>query len=264
MKIFPLTLASALLIQGAAYADSQPDIREAIECISAHDIVKILGKFDSMKPEQRDTVDAFLLSKFVVKSGALPDRIFTRAAGEDINFTLTADGRVPDLSDITKRPKDAELCVEDQARAGLSRDEDGLEFHLEFDVRYKNVSGIHTLTELRDGAKDGKSFYKKIVPGPIKLLVPSMTHVSVSFDKETASSGKISANKDGEILNGLIIEPFGESLLVSLKQLESLGADSLAVSGSAYKLEPSPSIKKLRQLGFDEDDAKDPEENQDK
>ncbi len=148
-------------------------------------------------------------------------------------------------------PKDGELCAEDQARAGQVRTENAVEFDVDLDIKFKNASGLHSLFELEDGAKDGKSFYKKMMPGPMKLLVPKMTHVSVSYKDEDVPA-IIRAMKDGAVIDGLIAEPFGATYVISLEQLEDLGADALSIEGGAYILETSPSIKKMKSLGFSE------------
>lgn len=252
-------LISALLVLAvvspvSAYAKDKPsELRKATECFPAADIVKFLSKFDKLKPEQRDTVDVLIKAGFdITDDRGLPQRIFTRNNAVDTPFTLLEDGSVPDFKSISTRAEDSELCVEDQARVGLPRDKDGIEFDIDFDVLYKDNSGAHDLAALKDGAKDGKSFYKKMMPGPMSLLVPKMTHVSLTYTDETITPD-VQAWKQDKKLNTLTVEPFGSTYVISLEELEDLGADSLSIKGGNYKLEPSPSIKKMKSLGFTEE-----------
>lgn len=254
-------LGAVSLISGSALAAEKSDIRKAVECMPGKDIVKLLTKFDKMDLDKRDTVDAFIAAMFNVEDGhALPDRMFMRSGGVDTDLTIAADGKVPDFDKIADMPKEGEICVEDQARAGLSREDDGMSFSVDFDVKFKDESGIYSLEKLQDGAKDGKSFYKKLVPAPIRLLIPKMTHMSVTFDNPAAEGQRIEAFSGDTPVSGLIIEPFGETSVIEVAHIEGLGADRLVISGGAFDMEPSPSIEKMKKLGFSENDAEEEEE----
>ncbi len=248
-----IALLLSIVLGSAAFAKDETDVRKATECIPADDLIKFFSKFNELKPEQRDTVDAIMAAQFVVDAGVLPERLFYRNQDEELTFAIKDDGSVPDIQRLAQQSKDGELCVDDPSRAGLIREEDGVSFSMDFDVKFKNASGVHTIADLKDGAKDGKSFYKKIVPGPIKLLIPKMTHMSVTYDDETVKP-EIMAMKGGTIITGLTLEKFGESHMISLQELEGMEADGLSISGGSYSLEPSPSIKKMKSLGFAEDD----------
>lgn len=239
-----------------AYANEKTEIRDVVECFPAKNIIKFFSKFDDLKPEKRDTVDAVMAARFDVNDGgALPDRVFFRHDEKDTPFTVMPDGAVPDFASITSMHKDGELCAEDNARAGKARVDDAVEFDVDLDIKFKTANGVHTLAELEDGAKDGKSFYKKMVPGPMKLLVPKMTHVSVTYnDDDDDAIANIRAMKDGVAFDGLTVEPFGDTYVISLDALEDLGADSLSIEGGAYILEPAPSIEKMKSLGFSEEE----------
>lgn len=252
-SVFALAFASGVTHISQAEPSSAP-VREALECFPAENIIKFLSKFDKLKPEQKDTVDAFMTAKFEVSDDlGLPHRIFMRDQDKETVFEMLPDGQITDFDHIRHHPETSELCVEDPAREGLPREEDGITFNVDFDVMFKQTPGSHTLESLEDGAKDGKSFYKKLVPGPARLLIPKMTHVSITYiDPETPQN--IEAWQNDKPLSGLNIEPFGKTYVVSLEQLEDLGATELHITGGPYKLEPSPSIKKMKALGFTEDD----------
>lgn len=252
MKYISVMLLIALSASAPAFAASGDDIRDATECRPAKDIIKFFSKFDKMKPEQRDTVDAVISAGFKTDDGVLPERLYYKHKDTEVPFTLMPDGNVPDFANITQQHKDGELCVDDPSRAGMNREEDGLEFSVDFDVKFKSTPGEHTLASLRDGTKDGKSFYKKIVPGPMKLMIPSMTHVSLTFD-EDVTDPVVSASKNGAVMDGLKIEMLSGTYVIGLDDLEDIGADSLVISGGGYTLEPSPSAEKMKKIGFTED-----------
>lgn len=258
----PLALTSSA---GAAFAKDKPVLRQAVECMPAKDIVKLLSKFEKLDADQRDTVDAVIDARFIVDEGqAMPDRMFARSDGEETEFPIALDGRVDGFGRIGSLPKSSELCVEDQARAGLPKDQDGVKFNMDFDVKFKDETGRYSLAQLRDGAKDGKSFYKKLVPAPIRLILPKMTHVSVTFDDPGAPGQTLQAFDGERLVEGLIAEPFGDTLVVEIDHLEALGADTFVISGGEYDMEPSPSIEKMKKLGFSEEGQETPSETEDK
>jgi hypothetical protein len=243
---------------------SDDQVRKAIECYPAEGIIELFGKFDKLKPEKRDTVDAFMDARFkILDGGKLPDRFFYRHDQTEIPFTLSDDGRVTDFNTIRTRDKNGEVCAEDQARAGLPESGDNLAFNADLQIRFHNASGTHSLAELQDGTKDGKSFFKKLVPAPVRLMIPKFDHVTIEYeDRDTAPN--ITAFDDQRDLSDLIIQPFGKTYVISVEHLEEIGADRLVINGGPYSLEPSPSIKKMKQLGFTESDDEDetPDKNE--
>lgn len=249
-----LTIAISASMSSPAFSKDKSDIREATECLPAEDIIKLFSKFDGLKPERRDTLEAALAARFIADTPPMPDRLYMKDDGVETPFTIEADGQISDFSKLKKGSKDTELCVDDPSRAGLNRKDDGLSFSIDFDIKFKNSGGSHSLAELEDGTDDGKSFYKKLFPGPAKLLVPKMTHVAVTY-KDKAAIPDIQAMKADAALQGLIIAPFAGMHVIDIAAFKNMGADALAISGGAYTLEPVPSIKKMKSLGFGEGDG---------
>lgn len=268
VSIFKTALSAAFAASfaaGPALAKDKPVLRQAVECMPAKDIVKLLSKFEKLDEDQRDTVDAVIDARFTVDAGQpMPSRMFARNGNEDIDFPIASDGKVEGIGRLGSMPKSSEICVEDKAREGLPKDQDGIKFGMDFDVKFKDESGRYSLAQLRDGAEDGKSFYKKLVPAPIRLMMPKMTHVSVTFDEPDAAEQMVQAFAGDRLIEGLIVEPFGQTHVVEIDQIEALGADTLVISGGGFDMEPSPSIEKMRKLGFSEDADQGSSETSDK
>ncbi|MGJ8563769.1 MAG: hypothetical protein ACSHXY_09465 [Alphaproteobacteria bacterium] len=252
-RFLVLTIAVSASMSSPAFSKDKSDTREAPECLPAEDIIKLFSKFDGLKPERRDTLEAALAARFIADTPPMPDRLYMKDGGVETPFTIEADGQISDFSKLKKGSKDTELCVDDPSRAGLKRKDDGLSFSIDFDIKFKKSGGSHSLAELEDGTDDGKSFYKKLFPGPAKLLVPKMTHVAVTY-KDKGIQPNIHAMKADAALQGLIIEPFAGMHVIDIAAFKNMGADTLAISGGAYTLEPVPSIKKMKSLGFGEGD----------
>jgi len=242
------------LLSGSALASETEDKAAGIKCFPAKGLVKMVRKFKGLKPDRIDTVNT--VPTMIIKTtdgGAMPERVFFRNGGEETGFNFDESGNVTDFKKIGDLSKKGELCMQDKIRAAKPDGESGIEMDIDFDVLFRNKSGTHTMAELLDGTKDGKSHYKKMFPGPMSIFVPKMTHVGIEYQGDDIPP-QISAMKAGQKLDGLTSELFGGVYVVGIEQLQGLGADSLGVAGGAYTLTPMPSVKKMKALGFSEED----------
>ena len=264
-SIFMSIAFSAAFVSSVAIAREAEDLAAGIKCIPAKEIIKLTRKFNKLKPEKRDTVSVVPEMKLTaIGERKLPERVYFRTGAVEEAFNMDADGWVTDFARIANMDKKGELCMQGKHFAGIDDEEAGINLSVDFDVLFKNASGTHTLAKLLDGAKDGKSHYKKMFPGPMAIMVPKMTHVGVVYLAEDAAlaslSPQIFATKGGEKLTGLLVENFGDMFVVGLEDLQTLGADGLKVAGGKYQLLPIPSIEKMKKLGFTSDaEEKDPE-----
>ena len=140
----------------------EPVLRERISCFPAKNIIKFMSKFKKIDADKRDTIDMVFEAEFEVKDGGvLPDRIFLRDNGVETDFTLNADGSVPDFDKIATASESSEMCADDPSREGQPRTGEELRFGLESDVQFLKNTGYHDIAALEDGLKDGKSHFKK-------------------------------------------------------------------------------------------------------
>lgn len=249
--IYRAIALGALLMSTPAFAEDKeveaPKLRELVSCFPAENITKMVAKFQSLGADKRDTVDMLFEATFKVKDGGeLPARIFTRDAGVEKNFTLNPDGSVPDFDKIGTVSESAELCAEDPSREGTPRGQ-GISFSMSNDVHFLTNSGYHDLATLQDGLKDGKSHYKKMVPGAMRMLVPTLKYVMIEYDVEDTPP-QFTAMKGQEPVEGLQHETFCELAMIKVKDLEKLGADGLKVMGGSYSLTPVPGVKTLQKF----------------
>jgi len=247
MRILGIALAGLLISMPALAEDKEdtaPKLRELVNCFPAKDIMKFVSKFQNIDAEKRDTVDMIFSAKFKANDGGvLPERIFIRDNGVEQNFKLAPDGEVPDFKNIGTASEAAELCSEDPSREGTPQGE-GLNFSISSDVHFLTNTGYHDMASLEDGLKDGKSHYKKMVPGPMRMLVPSLKYVMIEYETEDTPP-QYSAMKGDTPVEGLDHVTFCELPIIKVKDLEDLGADGLKVMGGAYKLSPVPGVKTL-------------------
>lgn len=258
MKIRAIVFAG-LLISAPALADDKaevPELRERINCFPAKSITKFVSKFQKIDAKKRDIVDMLFSAKFVVKDeGVMPERFFIRDKGAEDNFSLTSDGDVPDFVKIATASETAEMCIDDPSREGTPRDS-AFKFDIENDVHFLENYGYHEVAVLKEGLKDGKTHYKKMAPAPIRMLIPSLSHVMIEYESEETAP-QYMAMKGEAPLEGLDHELFCGQALIKLKDLEALEADGLKIMGGAYNLTPVPGPKALAKFvdcGEDDED----------
>ena len=248
------TAMCTALLASDTLASEAKDMAAGIKCLPAKKIIKLVHNFDGLKPEKKDTVGVTPEMRLTLsEGGSLPERIYFREGTQEHKFNMDKDGVVTDFARIGTMSKKGELCMQGQQFIGKAEGASGINLSMDFNIRFKSTSGKHTVAELIDGTKDGKSHYKKMFPGPMALMVPKMTHVGITYldDLETVKPN-IYAEKSGNEISGLLVEKFGSMFVVGIEDLQSLGADSLKIEGGEYELTPIPSIKKMKKFGFGE------------
>ena len=247
MKFITATLIGLMVISAPAYANEAEDKAEGIDCMPAKDFVKLLRKLDKLDASKKDTVGMEPVMMFeAADGGALPSRVFFRHKGAETPFQINDDGLVPDFTKVKNMDKKGEMCMEDKTRIGVPEDENGLELDIEMDLIYHNKTGVYSMAELADGLKDGRSHIKKIVPAPIRLLIPKFTYLEIIAEEGVDLD--ISAMKNGAPISGLDVINVEGSRAIEFAQLERLGADSLKITGGAFTLGPTPSPDDMKDM----------------
>ena len=248
MTPFRALLPLVLLLPAAALADDE--LRPLTQCNPFWDAVEALDEFADIDADRRDVVDVRPRPRFPAMDGVpLPDRMFFRLGETERDLAITPRGEVLGVFDTARElGEDAEICVTDPHFAGTPADAPGREFHMGFLPEFLNSSGTLTVAELEKGTKDGRKFFKKLVPGPVSLLVPKFDHVMAShpFDDTTALP-RVFALRGGVELGEVEMEPLDNTRLFSLDALEDLGADAIRIEGD-YVLYPVPDAKTIRRF----------------
>ena len=246
-----ISVVMVLAIASPVFAGEKEDAAVGIECMPAKDFVKILSKMENLKPEKKDTVSMVPFMKFeVLDGGVLPERVFFRYEGQETPFHLAANGEVTDFPQIAKMPKKGEMCMQDKTRIGKSDDENGLELNIEMDIFYHNRSGRHSVAELEDGLKDGRSHIKKMVPGPLSFVIPKFKYLMLQSDN--VDKIKVEAMRGGQVKKQIALEPFEDTYGFAMETVRRLGADSIKISGAEYRLAPTPTPEDMKEMSEDE------------
>ena len=247
-----LTIAiSPLAVSPAAQADDfkRDGFRGQTYCYPAKHAAKTIKEIAKVKPEQRDVVDIKMAPRFLIyDDGALPQRYYVKDKTGETDFTITADGKVPDfLEKVLIASKTANLCITDDARAGLPADDESLYFEMGLTPFFNQTTGRHTLEELVEATKDGKAHYKKMVPSAVRAFMPNTNYFHVKYTAENTSPQIFAETENGP--TALEGEFYNEGYVIALRALEAVDATALLIEGGHYKLAPVPSIKTMKRYG---------------
>ena len=177
-------IAAALMTLCPAAAHAADDLRGETFCFPAKDVPKLIDELAEIKADRRDVVDVRLQPRFLIKDGgAWPERFYLAKDEQviaDIPFSRET-GATPSFLESVKMRPDTDICIDDPTRADRPKDDEGLYFEMGLSPLFHNESGRYTLAELQEGAKDGKKFYKKMLPGPVALLMPDTDWFAVKM-----------------------------------------------------------------------------------
>lgn len=238
----------------SAKADDAPKPLGPEFCIPTADMTKMLGKFAGLKASKRDTVGPdFRMSIETDEGEAMPERVELRdgeavmpIAFDDMGRSVGLQQRVLDASE------DASLCIVDPARAERTFEAVGYTVDFGMAVRFKETPGTHSMEEIEDGLKDGRSHYKKMV-GAMGFMVPKFDHIAVAGDDEDTPP-TVMAMRDGQDIGAPDFERHDGARLIAMETLEDMGADGIRVIGD-YRMSPSPDAETVAKFsGGDEGD----------
>ncbi len=253
MKYAKLTLMLLLpcSIAAAAHADEESGLRGETFCFPAKDVPKLVSELGEVKEKRRNIVDVRLDPKFIIKDGGVwPDRFYLAKDGElvtDLPFSRDT-GAVPTFIEAASARSDTDICVDDPTRADRPDTDEGLYFEMGLSPLFKSTPGEHYIAELQEAAKDGKSFYKKMLPSVVSMFMPDTDYFAVKMKERAATPVVFAVSSAAE--TQLPLEQVKDMWVVSLDDIEEANAASITVKGGAYDLQPVPSPKTLRRFGL--------------
>lgn len=253
MKYLSALLIFAVLTpQTASAADK---LRGDVFCFPAKDVPKIVKNLREVKESRRDVVNVNINPKFIIKDGgAWPERFFLRTESQEIDIPVEKpSGLTPSFIEQAFAYPESDVCVADKTRSEIPEYDEGLYFEMGLSPLFHNISGVHDMAELKEGTKDGKSFYKKMIPSAVRMFMPDTDYLAVNYDDLRVSGAKIYARVDGNEIP-LKSELYKEKHVVSFEDLEDMGASALIVKGGAYRLQPSVSVKMMKRFGWGQEE----------
>ena len=248
--ILPFTLIGLLSFSASAFAETQP-VRGETFCFPAKDVPKLVSELGEVKPDRRNIVDVRLKPRFIIKDeGVWPDRFYLAKDGvlvTEMPFSRET-GDVPNFIEAATARPDTDICVDDPTRAARPADDEGLYFEMGLSPLFKSTPGQHSFAELEEAAKDGKKFYKKMLPSALAVFMPDTDYFAIRMvDRKVVPTATALS---GELQSALELEAVNDMWIVSLDDIEDLDAAHLLIGGGAYDLQPVPSPKTMRRFGM--------------
>ena len=247
----------SLSVSNHAFAkDADSKIRQDENCFDAGWVSSKLRKLSTLKANKTDTVGVTPSAQYILDDNTqhYPERVFMKDQGEQTEFPITPDGRLIGFEKISGASDEVEFCHYDPKRAGLPFNADGIKLNINTEIQFHNQSGAHSLDEIKDGLKDGRSHYKKIA-GALSIVVPKMSHIMIEYEDETLALDFI-AMKSGTPLTDTVPVIFCGSPMIKVKDLEDIGADGIIISGGDYTLLPVPGLAAMKRFqGCDDNEG---------
>ena len=248
--ILTLMITIPCAVAATAKADA-PALRGETFCFPAKDVPKLVSELAEVKDKRRNIVDVRLDPKFIIKDGGVwPDRFYLAKDGElvtDLPFSRET-GDVPNFIEAASARPDTDICVDDPTRAERPETDEGLYFEMGLSPLFKSTPGQHGFAELEEAAKDGKSFYKKMLPSVVAMFMPDTDYFAVKMKDRSAVPVVLAVSSAAE--TPLPLEQVKDMWVVSLDDIEEANAESITLRGGAYDLQPVPSPKTLRRFGW--------------
>lgn len=248
IPVLLVTLSTSVAVPAFGASD---ELRGETFCFPAKDVPKLVSELAEVDADRRNIVDVRLKPRFIIKDkGVWPERFYLAKDGQvvtDMPFSRET-GAVPNFLASAKARPDTDICVDDPTRADRPKDDEGLYFEMGLSPLFHNETGTYTLAELEEGAKDGKKFYKKMLPGAVALFMPDTDYFAVKMAEIGAKPVVTATTKKGDV--ALPMDAVKDMWIVSLDDIEDLDATGMTVRGGAYELQPVPSPSTLRKFGW--------------
>lgn len=248
IRLTALLIASVAMPHAAFAADK---LRGEVFCFPAKDVPKIIDSLKSVDKDRRDVVDVNINPKFIIKDGgAWPERYFLRTETSEIDVPIEKpSGQTPTFIKQVYAHPESDVCVADKSRALRAEYDEGLYFEMGFSPLFHNRSGRHTIKELEEGTKDGKIFYKKMIPAVARMFMPDTDYLAIKYEDMRLEGAQIFALIDEREVP-VATKLYKEMHVVSFETLKDMKASALIVKGGAYDLQPTVSVKTMKRFGW--------------
>lgn len=246
-------LALTVLVPQLAYAKDK--LRGEVFCFPAQDVPKIVDNLKELDDDRRDIVDVDINPKFIIKDGGVwPEEFYLQTEDDKIFIPVEKpSGMTPTFLDKAYAYPDSDICVADKTRADRPEYDEGLYFEMGLSPLFHNRSGRHEMKELKEGTKDGKKFYKKMLPAVARMFMPDTDYLAIKYEDMRLTGAEIFAKVAGQ---NIPIQPdlYKEMHIISFEALEDMNASALIIKGGAYQLQPTVSVKTMKRFGWGQEE----------
>jgi len=245
MRIIFFIIAINFAISSPAFAAEKS--RGDVFCYPAKGVVKMLDRMAQVKDQHRDIVNVTIAPRFLIKDGGLmAERLFLRDGNKEIEVPILPSGETPDFEKTLRTVPQSDICVTDPSRAHKSQYDEGLYFEMGLSPYFNDRDGSYTLTQLKEGVKDGTKHIKKMVPSAISMFIGTMNYIALTYE-DRKTPAQITAIKGTQKWQ-IPLETYKDMHIFSFDKLEKKAIDRIEISGGPHKLSPTPSVKTLKRF----------------
>lgn len=214
------------------------------DCTSAKQLVKALKGFYQTDAALKDIINpTFDLNMKSLGTSPKLSGMLYRDEEVTYQFDLAEDGSVVGLEDAaSKLSPDGELCVLVDGKTVEDSEANVAEVNALFTFPYRNQSGTISLSELREGAKDGSKIMKSLAPTGLGFVVPKMKAIILSPATPLGDMPVMTFVKDGQNIGGPKPQRLGSQQYYHLSDIVKTKADNVVIIGK-YKLDTNFAFK---------------------
>ncbi len=214
------------------------------DCTEAKQLVKAMTAFFKASPDLKNVIDPqFKLSMSGVNDNPDPSGMLYRHEGNERRFDVDEAGEIIGLeAAVDELSPKGELCLLIDGQTVEDKDESVANVNVLMTFPYKNDTGKFSLSELREGAKDGSKVMKSIAPTGLGFVVPKMKSIILSPAKTGGDVPIMIFVKDGQNIDGPKPQRLGARQYYHLSDIVKTKADEVVITGD-YKLDTNFAFK---------------------
>ena len=236
-------MKSKILVTTLCLAASVTPANAEEACSPAKDMVRMIKAFYAADPEHIDIIDPSASIKFNTREGqTLPDQVVFRHEDEKIFLKIDKEGQVQDLELLKSAHKSGEICRVVNGEIPEISEDEKISVNVGFSFPYRQKDGVYTISDLREGAKDGSKIMKGVAPGGLGFVVPGLKTISLTPTDKDGDVPDFEFLRDGQIVP-IPVSIYDKTHYFRLKDIKSSKVDMLKISGphqlgATFKINP--------------------------
>ena len=232
-------ISKPLLIPAVLAALTAPAYASTQKCTPAEDLVVAMTTLSKLPADMTDTLTMTMVLHITKEDGSpLGERVFYRAPdGGETDLPVDADNKMTGAQDLAGADARGELCRANTA-GGDTDEKSTVSANMAF--TYNDAGGVHSAGSVIEGAKDGRGQLKALAPAAVRLMVPKLKYVVASKVDKDGPDLTVTALRGAAAADGVALEYFQGMPAFSVAGLKKSKADSIRITGGAYKLLAMP------------------------
>lgn len=228
VSLFAFVITTGVMAPGAFAAH---------DCTEAKPLLNVIKTFYEVDPKYSNIIQPrFRLTLTPIGDNPQPDGVRYVHEGEKIDLPVAEDGEVLELEKALTFHKNGKLCKLVNGDFVEEQEEPSGEASMSFTFPFKNTSGVHSVDDLLEGAKDGSKVMNRLAPGGLGFVVPGLKAIVIRPDNSDDAAPVVSFWRDNQKIDGPPLSRLGKSQFFRTKDLKRSKADEVRIDGT-YKMD---------------------------